>query len=153
MYFYLYYSVRLQYCRAQWSWMLTLHFTLCRSEHFFSSVPNLSHNTLYEECVLVLELICIMNGACCSQLLLGGKNKPERRGRQEDNGGKRGDGGLVRRKDERKSKWWKMSSEFICNWSGLHYKLLADSCQYSAYFSVLTSSIKLEKIISLETER
>lgn len=66
---------------------------------------------------------------------------------------KGGGGGLVRRKDERKSKWWKMSSEFICNWGGLHYKHLADSCQYSAYFSVLTSSIKLEKIISLETER
>lgn len=81
--------------------MLTLHFTLCRLEHFFSSVPNLSHNTLYEECFGVGAYLHYE----WSLLLPASPGREEQAGEErkttEEKGG---GGGLVRRKDERKSK-------------------------------------------------
>lgn len=68
-----------------------------------------TYNALNEECVLVLELICIMNGARCFDLLLGGTKQAgacdmnsggTERKRRRRRGGRDGDGESVRRRRE-----------------------------------------------------
>lgn len=67
-------------CAISFPFLLTCVFLFLEAESEFHTVPLYcvpflflsTHNTLNEECVLVLELVCIMNGARCFDLLMGG---------------------------------------------------------------------------------